>query len=134
MNINIEKKKDIICILLFALCSIVSLLYAIKISNADDQWEAKSIAYNTSKTNLNSNNVSDALDELNSMLDGTTYSPNNTVVCSDYTDGCKKVEEEVKENPKTGDGLVAICLLVAVSAGFLITTIMYILKLRKKQL
>ena len=133
MSIIKENKKDVTLAIIFALCSLVSLMFAVKMSKADSQWQSKSIAYDSTKTNLTSNNAQDAVDELNAMLDGNTYNANNAVTCDNYTNGCKK-EEVAKENPKTGDGIAVVCLLVVVSAVYSAVAVKYILKIRKSQM
>ena len=127
---NKEKKRDILCIVLFMVCAVISFAVAAKVSKAEGEWEAKTVAYNVDKTNLKSNNVSDALDELNAMIDGNNYNPNNSVECTSYTDGCKKTEKV--DNPKTVDNIGVVILLMGVSTAFFVTAIKYLLKVRKK--
>lgn len=123
-------KKDLALAFVFILFSALSLLFAVRLSNADETWVAETIAYNNKTSNLKSNNIKDALDEINSMIDGNEYTAKNGVECTGYTDGCKKPTE----NPKTGDkNMLIICLLIGVSTTSLIVAAIILSKSKTKK-
>lgn len=122
--------RNLALALVFIIFSILSLLFAVKISYADEPWLSESIAYDNSISGLKSNNVKDALDEINSIIDGNEYTVKNEVKCTEYTDACKK---ENISNPQTGDkNIWLICLLIGVSTLALIFSIVFLIKGKKK--
>lgn len=125
---NLINKKNITLAIILVICLIISLISIVKITNADESYNATAIYYKNDSSKLKSNNVNDALDEINNKIEGKEYTPDNSVVCDSFEECKAKIN-----NPQTKDELFNYVVILVVSVlGVLIILGYVIFKLIKR--
>lgn len=115
-------KKTVALSLILVICLFVSVISIVKITSADEEYNATAIYYKNENSNLKSNNVRDAIDEINSKIEGKEYVPDNSVVCDSFEECKAKIT-----NPQTKEELFNYIIILVVSILGILTIIGYII-------